>query len=217
MHPLGTSDYDYANSSRSSSRLKIAGVKARLNRTWYGYWKDFTHFLLLSMQTGFGLSHRASVLHRRISAPSSQYPSLHMYVTVETQVNGGLPSISPFSIDTGSVQGATEVIGKSITQLLHVKFYIHWRILAWRQEHPSLGLNSLILMQFSAHNLQNNRVAHPLWEFSLPSGKSCIRHWYNLSSLLPPLKFRLNPGSAVKFFGALTSPFINFQHQTGYT
>ena len=74
------------------------------------------------MQTGFGLSHRASVLHLRISAPSSQYPSLHVYFTVETQVNGGLPSISPFSIDPGSVQGTTEVIGKRITQLLHVKF-----------------------------------------------------------------------------------------------
>ena len=128
------------------------------------------------MQTGFGLSHRASVLHLSISAPSSQYPSLHVYFTVETQVNGGLPSISPFSIDPGSVQGATEVIGEKYYTTLHVKFYIHWRILAWRQEHPSLGLNSLIFMQFSVHNLQNNMVAHPLREFSLPSGKSWIRH-----------------------------------------
>ena len=36
--------------------------------------------------------------------------------------------------------------------------------------------NSFIFMQFSAKNLQNNRLAHPLWELSPPSGKSWIRH-----------------------------------------
>ena len=32
---------------------------------------------------------------------------------------------------------------------------------------PSRGPNSLFFMQFSAENLQDNRLAHPLWELAL--------------------------------------------------
>ena len=35
--------------------------------------------------------------------------------------------------------------------------------------------HSLIFMQFSAKKLQNNRLAHPLWELAPISGKSLIR------------------------------------------
>ena len=34
----------------------------------------------------------------------------------------------------------------------------------------SKGPNSFIFMQFSAKNLQNNRLAHPLWELAPPHG-----------------------------------------------
>ena len=33
---------------------------------------------------------------------------------------------------------------------------------------PPRGPNSLIFMQFSANNLQNSRLAHPLWELAPP-------------------------------------------------
>ena len=65
-------------------------------------------FLPFSIQTGFAWSHFPPIPHLSIPVPSSQYPSLHVYFTVETQVNGGLPSIPLFSIDPGSLQWGTE-------------------------------------------------------------------------------------------------------------
>ena len=42
---------------------------------------------------------------------------------------------------------------------------------------PPLGPNSFIFMQFSVkEKLQNNRLAHPLWELALNTGKSWINH-----------------------------------------
>ena len=36
--------------------------------------------------------------------------------------------------------------------------------------------NSFIFMEFSAKNLQSNRLVHPLWELAPPSGKSLMHH-----------------------------------------
>ena len=47
----------------------------------------------------------------------------------------------------------------------------HWRIQVGCQERAPRGPNSFIFMQFSATNLKNNRLAHPLWEFP-PSQQS---------------------------------------------
>ena len=43
---------------------------------------------------------------------------------------------------------------------------------------PHRDSNSFIFMQFSAKNLQNNRLAHPLCELAALSGKTSIRHWH---------------------------------------
>ena len=46
-----------------------------------------------------------------------------------------------------------------------------------RDPHPHLGSKFfLFFLLFLARNLQNNRLAHPLWELA-PPGKSWIRHW----------------------------------------
>ena len=47
-----------------------------------------------------------------------------------------------------------------------------------RDARPPWGPNPFIFMQFSAKKLQNNRLAHPLWELAPISGKSLIRHWH---------------------------------------
>ena len=62
------------------------------------------------MEDGFLWFHWPSVPHVRVSAPSSQYPSLQVYLTVDLQVNGPISSIRLFSIDPGSLQGSTEKI-----------------------------------------------------------------------------------------------------------
>ena len=42
---------------------------------------------------------------------------------------------------------------------------LYWRIQEGeRQEREPRGLNPFIFMQFRQKNLQNNRLAHPLWE-----------------------------------------------------
>ena len=49
----------------------------------------------------------------------------------------------------------------------------------WRQGHalPVRGLNSFIFMQCSAKKLQNNRLAHPLWELApLQENIFWVRH-----------------------------------------
>ena len=42
----------------------------------------------------------------------------------------------------------------------------------------SLSVQCLfILMQYSAKQMQNNRLLHPLWELVLPPGIPWVRHW----------------------------------------
>ena len=64
----------------------------------------------------------------------------------------------------------------ALKQFVNVKER-HWLIEGGSRDAPP-GPNSFIFMQFSAKNLQNNRLAHPLWELAQPSGKSWIRHWW---------------------------------------
>ena len=53
----------------------------------------------------------------------------------------------------------------------------HWRIQGGvRDACLPWDPNSFIFMQFSEKKLQNNRLAHPLWELASPSRKSWIRH-----------------------------------------
>ena len=74
----------------------------------------------------------------------------------------------------------------------------HWRIQGGRQGCPcDLHPNSFIFMQFSAHNLQNNRLAHILWKLVPHSGKSWISHCHfyydpNYARLHNPNKIALH-------------------------
>ena len=64
-------------------------------------------------------------------------------------------------------------------------FYLeHFPIWMTEMLDPPRGPNSFIFMQFSAKNLQINRLAHPLWQLAPSSWKSwirrCILVWQNL-------------------------------------
>ena len=51
---------------------------------------------------------------------------------------------------------------------------------------PPWGPNSLFFLQFSAKNLQNNSLAHPLWELAPPQENpgSAKMKWYTFSCLI---------------------------------
>ena len=52
----------------------------------------------------------------------------------------------------------------------------HWRIQGGAKDTcpPLAGPNSFIFMQLSATNLQNNRLAHPLWELAPPTPRKIL-------------------------------------------
>ena len=77
---------------------------------------------------------------------------------------------------------------------------------------PPRGPNSFIFLQFSAKNLQNNRLAHPLWE--LAHTKSWNRHcqcWYHTCGTFVTTTLQPTPHSLLQL-----SPLHNNTQPTIY-
>ena len=74
---------------------------------------------------------------------------------------------------------------------IQTKSHFHWWVGGgWSQGHapPLSGSNCFVFMQFSAKNLQNNRLAQPLRELVPPSGKFRISHWLCVLGINPVLE-----------------------------